>query len=433
MIEALRRSLQDPQLIEKIQKLRQADNYTNFFYLVGVYLFLTAVLGGTIWLYHYQSVTGISFWWIVPVTLAAIILIGAGQHQLAGLGHEGAHHSLFKNRYLNELVSDGFCMFPIFGSTYHYRLEHLGHHQFTNDPERDPDISLLKSSGQWVQTPLSKGQIFRFMLKQLWIPNLIKHSIARTKYGSMVHEKNPYSRDNAKSLKIPQRVSSAYLLGLLGLTSFFAWHGNPWLLAVLPLLGWVEILGYLGSLPAASYQQSRVHPVIPLRLMTMIRMTYLTAWFVGLAWIGYFTHKWAVFYFILLWIIPIFTSFSFFMMIRLVLQHANADRGWLTNTRVFLLDRFFNFCIFPIGQDYHLPHHMFASVPHYRLKKLHKILLEYPDYCNEALIVRGYVFPKNAPQRHPTIVEVLGPEYSPRGTQEIHIDHSALAQDRVEI
>ena len=28
------------------------------------------------------------------------------------------------------------------------------------------------------------------------------------------------------------------------------------------------------------------------------------------------------------------------------------------------------FAVFPMGQDYHLPHHMFCTVPHYRLRDL---------------------------------------------------------------
>ena len=74
-------------------------------------------------------------------------------------------------------------------------------------------------------------------------------------------------------------------------------------------------------------------------------------------------------YYFLLWLVPLFTSFSFFMILRQMVQHGNGDRGWLTNTRIFFVDRFINFAVFPMGQDYHLPHHLFATVPHYRLKR----------------------------------------------------------------
>ena len=45
-----------------------------------------------------------------------------------------------KNRHLNDLVPDLFCMFPLMTTIHFYRLFHMGHHQFTNDPDRDPDL-----------------------------------------------------------------------------------------------------------------------------------------------------------------------------------------------------------------------------------------------------------------------------------------------------
>ncbi len=63
--------------------------------------------------------------------------------------------------------------------------------------------------------------------------------------------------------------------------------------------------------------------------------------------------------YVLLWLVPLFTSFSFFMILRQLVQHGNGDRGKLTNTRTFLLAPLINFAVFPMGQDYHLPHHLY--------------------------------------------------------------------------
>ena len=100
------------------------------------------------------------------------------------------------------------------------------------------------------------------------------------------------------------------------------------------------------------------------------------------------------------------------MILRQLVQHGNADRGWITNTRTFFVGRFINFSVFPIGQEYHLPHHLFASVPHYRLKELHEALLEYPEYQEEAVLVHGYFLSPEHPQSHPTVLDVLGPDYA---------------------
>ena len=70
----------------------------------------------------------------------AVVLIGGLQHRLAGLGHEASHYTLLRNKLLNDLVGDVFCMFPIFATVHFYRLFHLAHHQYTNDPGCDPDL-----------------------------------------------------------------------------------------------------------------------------------------------------------------------------------------------------------------------------------------------------------------------------------------------------
>src|SRR5262249_9681285 len=149
-------------------------------------------------------------------------------------------------------------------------------------------------------------------------------------------------------------------------------------------------------LPASKFHQSRLHPVIGQRWMTLLRVGYITVVFTALAWTHLLTGQWAALYYLLLWMVPLFTSFSFFMILRQLVQHGNGDRGWLTNTRPFFVQRFINFAVFPMGQDFHLPHHLYATVPHYRLKELHDTLLEYPEYREQGLEVHGYfISPEN--------------------------------------
>ena len=95
-------------------------------------------------------------------------------------------------------------------------------------------------------------------------------------------------------------------------------------------------------------------------------------------------------YFGLLWIVPLFTTFPLFMIMRQWVQHGNADRGRYTNTRVFLVNPFIRYAVFPFGMDYHLPHHIYASVPHYKLKGLHDLLLQDPEYREKGIVVEGY-------------------------------------------
>jgi fatty acid desaturase len=323
-------------------------------------------------------------------------------------------------------------MLPLFSSTHHYRLQHLAHHQFVNDPRRDPDVSQLQSSGHWLSFPISRRQFRNVLLKQLWLPNLVRFIRIRAAYNATGTDKNPYLRKGYKPSKLAVRVGILYLLLQVGLLTFLVHQGDPLWLAVVPLaLYAVAFLFYL-FLPASKYHQSRVHPVIPSRWATLLRISYLTALFNGLACLTWGTGHWAAVYYLLFWMAPLMTSFAFYMILRQLVQHGNGDRGWLTNTRVFFVQRLINFAVFPIGQDYHLPHHLFATVPHYRLRQLHAALLEYPEYREQAVEVHGYFHSPEHPQVHPTVVEVLGPAYAAREFHGVHIDNSVLEDDEVE-
>ena len=89
------------------------------------------------------------------------------QHRLAGLGHESSHYSFMKNRYLNDLIPDLFCMFPIMTTIHFYRLFHFGHHQFTNDPDRDPDLQNLGHGKRAGEFPMSRK---RFITRVYFCP-----------------------------------------------------------------------------------------------------------------------------------------------------------------------------------------------------------------------------------------------------------------------
>jgi fatty acid desaturase len=138
-------------------------------------------------------------------------------------------------------------------------------------------------------------------------------------------------------------------------------------------------------------------------------------------------------YFALLWVVPLFTTFPLFMIMRQWVQHGNADRGRYTNSRVFLVNPFIRYAVFPFGMDYHLPHHIYASVPHYKLQGLHELLLQEPEYREKGVVVEGYF---NSPHgetegRNPTVVEVLGEKYAPKNQEDVYVDTSTLEYAKV--
>lgn len=59
-----------------------------------------------------------------------IIWIGARQHALGIIGHDAVHYRLHKNKKINDIIGDFFCLNPLFITIEGYRREHLSHHKF---------------------------------------------------------------------------------------------------------------------------------------------------------------------------------------------------------------------------------------------------------------------------------------------------------------
>ena len=169
---------------------------------------------------------------------------------------------------------------------------------------------------------------------------------------------------------------------------------------ILPLM-WAAVVTILWTLPDDAYPRTRLSPVIPLRYTGIGRVTYLALLYGALSAVQLagWGPAWA--YFGMLWLVPLFTTFPLFMILRQWVQHGNADRGRYTNTRVFLVGPLVRYAVFPFGMDYHLPHHLMASVPHYNLKRLHEIMLRDPEYREKGVIVEGYFGDEDNARRPP--------------------------------
>lgn len=421
-------ALSDRQLKEKLQELRRTDNFTNWFYIGRAYAVILIAVAIAIAFHQWQTARGLSLWWNVLVMIPAIIAIGASQHQLAGATHEATHYILFRNPLLNELVSDWLCLFPLFSSTYMFRLHHLAHHQYINDPERDPDFLQLRLSGHWLEFPVSKIRFLRTLLRQLSLYPLVKYMMVRAKYASLGRIVNdPYAEHARAFSPWPMRLAITYFFAIAAGMVWASRVGGPVWLIVLPVIGIVLVTGCLLAVPHERYPISRLRPVISARTTLISRAVHLTLLLTAIAWAEYLTAARVWRYFFLLWVVPLFTTFSFFMILRQLVQHGNGDRGRLTNTRTFLVNPFICYAVFPFGMDYHLPHHLFATVPHYRLPELHALLMRTPEYREKGTVVEGYLFPcaSGQPGRNPTVLEVLGPPYARNGG-EVFIDHSVL-------
>lgn len=398
-----------PRLRHRLAVLRQTDNVTSWFYLAREYLVLGVVLGLPLFFWEHREGWGLAWAWNIPVAALAVILVGGLQHRLAALGHEAVHYTLFRNRLLNELASDWLCMFPLLSSTAYYRPQHLGHHQHVNDPERDPDLAQMAASGHRFPFPMSRVRfVWTCVLRQLlWPPRLVGYILVRARYASVGDAAGPYELPEPRSRLLPA-FEVLYLLALAAMLTALVWSGGPaWVLLAIPATFLASALILTGLLPERYYRRTALRPVVPLRWTAFARMGYFTVLFTGLAWLSRTTGApWGAYY-VVLWLVPLGTSFAFFMILRQVVQHENADRGRLTNTRVFRVGGLLGWAVFPYGMDYHLPHHLYPAVPHYRLPQLHALLLEDERYRRQAVVAEGYFLPHRPPPAPPTVLDLM--------------------------
>jgi fatty acid desaturase len=92
--------------------------------------------------------------------ILALFIIGARQLGFAVVMHESAHHTLFKNRKLNDFVGNWLAGYPVYLSADMYRAHHLEHHAKTWT-EADPDLPLAKGF------PVSKASMGRKVMRDL--------------------------------------------------------------------------------------------------------------------------------------------------------------------------------------------------------------------------------------------------------------------------
>jgi fatty acid desaturase len=114
---------------------------------------------------------------------------------------------------------------------------------------------------------------------------------------------------------------------------------------------------------------------------------------------------WPIFW--LFWVLPLLTVYPFFMQLREIAHHSNApDDGEFTNSRIFRVNPIVRACVFPYGQDFHLTHHLFAMLPHYRMAEAHTILMNHRPYREQVVICQGFFF-RTPGTDGPSILDVL--------------------------
>jgi fatty acid desaturase len=103
-------------------------------------------------------------------------------------------------------------------------------------------------------------------------------------------------------------------------------------------------------------------------------------WVYGL-WLPYF----------MFWIVPFVTALSAITRMRTLAEHMVVDSEHTLNRTREVIPTFLERLFFaPLNVNYHLTHHLFPSVPHYRLPELHRLLMQEPVFRDNAHLTSSY-------------------------------------------
>jgi fatty acid desaturase len=122
-------------------------------------------LGGAVavawtWLVIAATFVALAVWPHPAMFALAVVILGGRHLALAVMMHEAAHGTLFRTRWLNEVLCDWLCARPVWSDVARYRKHHLGHHAHTGT-EKDPDLGLA------LPEPMTRASLARKIVRDL--------------------------------------------------------------------------------------------------------------------------------------------------------------------------------------------------------------------------------------------------------------------------
>lgn len=102
----------------------------------------------------------------------------------------------------------------------------------------------------------------------------------------------------------------------------------------------------------------------------------------------WFSLWWTV---LLYWVVPLATFLMAILYLRDMGEHFGMPSPGIKGSRTVLAGWFERILICQNGVNFHTEHHLFPSVPFFRLKQLHHALMKDRHYRNNAVITHGYL------------------------------------------
>lgn len=254
--------------------------------------------------------------WPNALTFVVVMaVLGGRQLALAILQHEGSHGTLFKSRWANDVLTDWLCARPIWQNLPKYKVHHLGHHTKTGT-NQDPDISLHEDY------PVTRQSLMRKMLR-----DITGLTGAKLVFGLVMMDMGVFKWTVANNVeRLPQEgrtLTERLTTTLRNMGPMLITNGVLW-----------------GILAAT-----------------------------GHAWL-----YWA-------WVLAFLIFLPLFVRIRSIAEHGCLDRSpdMFRNTRTTRAGWLARITVAPVNVNFHMEHHLMASVPYHRLPQMHTWLRERTD------------------------------------------------------
>ncbi|MBH1985961.1 MAG: fatty acid desaturase family protein [Burkholderiales bacterium] len=254
----------------------------------------------------------LAMWPGVTTFILAALVIGGRQLCLAILQHEGSHGTLFKARWANDMLTDWLCARPIWQNLPKYKVHHLGHHTRTGTPD-DPDLSLHAGY------PVTRASLARKVLRD-----------------------------------------ASGLTGLKLLYGLFMMDAG--------VFKWT-VANHIERLPQTGRTWGE-RVTTTARNMGPMLITNAALWGL-LAATGHAWLYWA-------WVVAYLNVLPLFVRIRSLAEHGCLPRSadMFVNTRTTRAGWLARMTVAPVHVNFHMEHHVMASVPFHRLPLMHKWLRE---------------------------------------------------------
>lgn len=138
---------------EELERLSKVNTFVSCLHIGGEW----SLILGTIYF---------SEWFRNPLLyLLAVAFLGARQHALLILMHDGVHYRLFRDKTLNDWMTEALLAWPCLVSARAYRRNHFRHHRYLNTVQ-DPDWTRKHADPAW-DFPKRRGELAWLLLRDL--------------------------------------------------------------------------------------------------------------------------------------------------------------------------------------------------------------------------------------------------------------------------